>query len=80
MAVVHGHEHHGFRTDLQVAGGHIPIFDPGSGGYAWMPERRRAATMNVYEIGSGGALRVERYVYGPDGFLPEEGGAYATGR
>jgi 3',5'-cyclic AMP phosphodiesterase CpdA len=80
IAIVHGHEHHGFRVDLPLGDATIPIFDPGSGGYAWMPERRRAACMNVYEIAPGGALRVERYMYGADGFLPEAGGAYATGR
>ena len=80
IAVVHGHEHHGFRVDLALDELKVPIFDPGSGGYAHMPERRRAACMNLYEIDARGVLRVERYMYGADGFLPEAGGAYATGR
>jgi len=80
IAVVHGHEHHGFRVDLALDEAKVPIFDPGSGGYAYMPERRRAACMNLYEIDGRGALRVERYMYSADGFLPEAGGAYATGR
>lgn len=80
IAIGHGHVHHGFRVDLPLDGAPVPIFDPGSGGYAWMPEHRRAACMNLYEVAPAGALRVERYMYGADGFLPEVGGAYATGR
>lgn len=80
IAVVHGHEHHGFRVDLPLDDARVPIFDPGSGGYAFMPERRRAACMNLYEVAHGGQIRVERYMYGADGFLPEAGGPYATGR
>lgn len=80
IAIVHGHEHHGYQVDLSLGEREVPIFDPGSGGYADEPEKRRAACMNLYEIASSGALRVERYRHGPDGFQPETGGAYATGR
>ncbi len=80
IAILHGHEHHGFTVPLPLGDDAIPIFDPGSSGYAYMPERRRSACMNLYEITPRGALRVERYQYGADGFQPEPGGSYASGR
>jgi len=80
VAIVHGHEHHGYQVDLALGEDRVPIFDPGAGGYADLPERGRAACMNLYEIAPSGAVRVERYRHGPDGFQPEPGGAYASGR
>jgi 3',5'-cyclic AMP phosphodiesterase CpdA len=80
LAILHGHEHHGFRVPLPLAdGSSIPIFNCGSSGYAYRPDRRRAAAFNVYTVAEGGIV-VDRYLYGPDGFAPEPGGAYATGR
>ncbi len=79
--IVHGHEHHGFQVDLAFSDASVPIHNCGSSGYAWMPSHNRAAAMNVYTI-DGGLQDVTRYLYqGPDeGFRPEPGGAYQTGR
>ncbi len=80
-AIVHGHEHHGFRSALPEALGGLPILNPGSGGYAWLPERGRRAHFNVYTVEGGALIEVERFAYsGTSGaFEPEPGGAYASG-
>jgi 3',5'-cyclic AMP phosphodiesterase CpdA len=78
--IVHGHLHHGFRATLSLGGGAVPILNPGAGGYAWLPEQDRAACFNVYEVRAGELASVQRHRFGPDGFAPEHGGAYASGR
>lgn len=78
--VVHGHEHHGFRVDLELTNAAVPIFNCGSSGYAFMPTSRRAAAMNLYEVQDGGLAGVERFLFDGERFLPEAGGAYASGR
>lgn len=80
-AIMHGHEHHGFRTELQGPNKAIPILNPGASGYAWLPEKRRTAHYNLYTFGEGFAFQVTRFTF--DGerqdFVLEPGGAYATG-
>jgi 3',5'-cyclic AMP phosphodiesterase CpdA len=76
--VLHGHIHHGYRA--QLPGLDIPSFDCGSSGQAWLPERGWGAAMNVYDIQDGALVGVERYLHDGERFLPEDGGAYATGR
>ncbi len=78
VAILHGHEHHGFTVPLPLPGGAVPIFNCGSSGYAWKPEKRRAAAINLYTVGD--TTEVSRYLYDGAGFQPEAGGAYATGR
>lgn len=80
VAILHGHEHHGFTVPLDCGGRSVPIFNSGSSGYANMPDKRRAAAMCVYSFEDGALVDVERYLHTPDGFAPEPGGAYATGR
>ena len=75
-----GHEHHGFRTELDLGERSVPLINSGSSGYAFMPEKRRAAAMNVYALDGGALAGVERFLYTEQGFQPEPGGAYATGR
>jgi 3',5'-cyclic AMP phosphodiesterase CpdA len=79
-AVLHGHEHHGFRSAVPTATGDIPIFNPGSSGYAWLPDQGRKAHFCVYDV-DGETVTVERFAYDGDagGFMPEPGGAWATG-
>lgn len=79
-AVLHGHEHHGFRTELPTARGPIPVLDPGATGYAFLPDQDRTAHFNVYEVDRAGLHRVERHRFDGVRFSPEPGGAYATGR
>lgn len=79
--ILHGHEHHGFHVELPLGEDRkADIVDCGSSGYLFMPEKRRAAAMAVYETGPGGAFRIERYLHDGQRFVPEEGGAFATGR
>lgn len=85
LAVVHGHEHHGFTTSLKGGDREIPILNPGASGYGWLPDHNRTAHYNIYTIGETDTplkISVERFQYsGPDdAFMPETGGAYATGR
>lgn len=78
-AVLHGHEHHGYRTEIPREGGNIPSYNPGASGYAHLPARRRTAHFNVYEVDSTGIAAVERHAFDGSRFAPEAGGAYATG-
>jgi 3',5'-cyclic AMP phosphodiesterase CpdA len=76
-----GHQHHGFRATVDLGHGKsTQVVNCGSSGYAYLPEKRRAAAMNVYEIDGSGLHKIERYMYGENGFVSELGGAYATGR
>lgn len=77
--VVHGHEHHGFRTELSGGGRSIPIVDPGASGYAYLPARGRTAHFCVYELDDDGLRGVERFRFDGEAFVPEPGGAFATG-
>jgi 3',5'-cyclic AMP phosphodiesterase CpdA len=79
-AILHGHEHHGFRVDIPTAGGPRPILNPGAAGYAWLPEQDRTAHLNIYEVSREGLHDVRRLRYDGSGFVEEPGGAYATGR
>jgi 3',5'-cyclic AMP phosphodiesterase CpdA len=79
VGVLHGHQHHGFQTLMPTEGDGIPIFNSGSSGYAHLPAKRRTAHYNTYDLVDEG-LQVSRYSFDGDGFRPEEGGAYATGR
>lgn len=78
--ILHGHEHHGFNVPLTFdEGPSIEIFNCGSSGYAFVPEKKRAAAMNLYTLADG-ELGVERFLFDGQAFAPEPGGAYATGR
>jgi 3',5'-cyclic AMP phosphodiesterase CpdA len=78
--ILHGHEHHGYRSAVALPDGtSIPVFNSGSSGYA-NPAKGRGAAVNVYDLAPGQPLAVERFLYGTDGFAPEPGGAYGTGR
>ena len=79
-AVLHGHEHHGFRTELPGAAGPIPVLDPGASGYALVADHDRTAHFNVYEVDRAGLHAVHRHRWDGRAFHPEPGGAYATGR
>ena len=79
QAILHGHEHHGFRTTLSTAGGLVPILDPGASGYNYLPDKGRTAHLNVYEVDAQGLHGVRRLRYDGASFVEEPGGAYATG-
>jgi hypothetical protein len=79
-AVLHGHEHHGYRTAIPLADGRsIPSFDPGASGYAFLPALRRTAHFNIYTLDAQDIVHVDRRAWDGTQFLPEAGGAYATG-
>lgn len=77
--VVHGHEHHGFRTELVGEDRSVPILDPGASGYAHLPARGRTAHFCVYELDGNAIVGVERLRFDGAAFVPEPGGAFATG-
>lgn len=79
VAVLHGHEHHGYRTVIPREGSPLHSLNPGASGYAFLPERRRTAHFNLYDIDATGGLGVERFAFDGAAFAPEAGGAYATG-
>ena len=79
-AVLHGHEHHGFRSSIPTVSGKIPVLNPGAAGYAFLPDMDRTAHFNVYTVEAGTLAAVERYRWNGDAFVPEPGGAYASGR
>ncbi len=79
-AILHGHEHHGFRAILAGDHGDIHVLNPGASGYAWLPQQDRTAHFNVYTVEGGALQNVERYRWNGTDFQPEAGGAYATGR
>ena len=74
-AILHGHEHHGFRVSL----GDIPILNPGSSGYAWLPKKGRTAHFCVYTVEDKRLASVDRFRFDGEAFVPEPGGAWATG-
>jgi 3',5'-cyclic AMP phosphodiesterase CpdA len=79
-AVLHGHEHHGFRTVMPVADGpDIEILNPGAGGYAHLPGKRRTAHFCTYTVEKHSLTHVERFAFDGAEFLPEAGGAFASG-
>lgn len=79
-AVLHGHEHHGFRTEIPTARGPVPVLDPGASGYAYLPRQDRTAHFNLYEVDGRGLHALHRFRWDGQDFHPEPGGAYATGR
>jgi 3',5'-cyclic AMP phosphodiesterase CpdA len=79
-AVLHGHEHHGFRVTIPSGRGDIPILNPGASGWSFQPDRDRTAHFNIYEADRAGLHEVTRFKLGADGFRPEPGGPYAQGR
>ncbi len=78
--ILHGHEHHGFRTELPSPSGAIPIIDPGAGGLALSTARDETACFNVYELTAAGLHGVERHTLGAGGFTVEPGGPYTSVR
>jgi 3',5'-cyclic AMP phosphodiesterase CpdA len=78
--ILHGHIHHGFHVGLELEAATVPIYNCGSSGYAFMPDKRRAGAMNVYDIAGGELTGVERYLYDGERFTKEPSGPYGTGR
>lgn len=78
-AVLHGHEHHGYRTVIPGGPRPIPSYNPGASGYAFLPKKHRTAHFNVYTVDDTGIVAVERHAFDGARFAPEAGGAYATG-
>jgi 3',5'-cyclic AMP phosphodiesterase CpdA len=79
-AILHGHEHHGFRTELATGDGPVPVLDPGASGYAHLPDVDRRAHLNIYTVQDRRLQEVRRLRYADGRFEEEPGGAYATGR
>lgn len=78
--ILHGHVHHGYQGVVDLGHQTVPTFNPGSGGYAWMPKSDRAACFNVYHLEPEGPVQVKRFRHDGATFVEEPGGAYASGR
>ena len=79
-AIVHGHEHHGFRTEIAGPNGPVSILNPGSSGYAHLPDQDRTGHLCFYTVENGALTDVGRLTFDGAAFVPESGGAWATGR
>tara|TARA_B100000029_G_scaffold459657_1_gene490003 strand:+ start:2661 stop:3542 length:882 start_codon:yes stop_codon:yes gene_type:complete len=79
IAMVHGHVHHGYQTMVPTQFGSFPSLNPGASGYAHLPKLKRTGHFSVYTVESD-SISVERYAFDGTSFVPEDGGAYATGR
>ena len=80
QAYLHGHEHHGYQTTLQLKDGSMPSINPGSSGYAHDPVKDRRAHLALYNIEGSEMTSIERYRYNDGQFEAEPGGAFATKR
>lgn len=78
-AILHGHEHHGFRASLPGAAGPVSILNPGASGYSLIPEQRRTAHLNVYTVERREMTALRRLRWDGQRFDDEPGGPYATG-
>jgi 3',5'-cyclic AMP phosphodiesterase CpdA len=79
-AILHGHEHHGFRTQIDGPNGPVDILNPGATGYAHLPQQDRTAHLCLYTVHEQSLSTVERLTFDGTQFVPEPGGAFATGR
>ena len=79
-AILHGHEHHGFQTQIQLPDRQVTILNPGATGYAFLPDRNRTAHLNIYEADRSGISTLRRLRFNGRDFEEEPGGAYAPGR
>lgn len=79
-AIVHGHEHHGYRTELPGPNQPVTVLNPGASGYAFLPDQDRTSHVCFYTIEDGALTHVDRLRFDGEHFHPEPGGAWATGR
>ncbi|MAY79783.1 MAG: hypothetical protein CL930_03265 [Deltaproteobacteria bacterium] len=79
-AIVHGHEHHGFKTNISGPNGPVTILNPGATGYAHLPEQNRTSHLCFYTVEDGKMTGLERLLFDGTSFSPEPGGAFSTGR
>jgi len=79
-AIVHGHEHHGFRTEISGPNGPVTVLNPGASGYAFLPQQDRTSHLCEYTVENGQLMDVHRLRFDGERFNPEPGGAWATGR
>jgi 3',5'-cyclic AMP phosphodiesterase CpdA len=79
-AILHGHEHHGFKIDIDTQSGQKTIINPGTSGYATDEKKNRRAHFNLYTLEEGNITQLERFAHHGSGFIPEPGGSYSTHR
>ncbi|MGB0638779.1 MAG: metallophosphoesterase family protein [Myxococcota bacterium] len=79
-AIVHGHEHHGFTTDISGPNGPVTILNPGASGYAHLPDQNRTSHLCFYTIDDGKLTGMERLLFDGTSFNREPGGAFSSGR
>lgn len=79
-AYLHGHEHHGYQTVLQLKDTTIPSINPGSSGYAHDTKKDRRAHLTRYSITGSSLHTIERFRYNDGHFEAEPGGAFQSKR
>ena len=79
-AIVHGHEHHGYRTELPGPTKPVTVLNPGASGYAFLPDQDRTSHLCFYTVDEGELKHIERLRFDGERFNPEPGGAWASGR
>ena len=79
-AILHGHVHRGYRTELRTPRGSIPILNSGCSGLAWDPAKKRTAHFTILDV-RGDDFAVERYGFSGESrrFEREPGEAFSSG-
>lgn len=76
-----GHVHRGFQAEISLPGGaKLTVLDCGTSGQRYEPDKRRAASLGIYEIEGNRLVSIERHVHDGERFVREPGGAFSTGR
>jgi len=79
MMVLHGHKHHGYQASIQLTDGSVPTINPGAGGMTRDPKRNHTGAYNIYTLDGPNLVKIERFIWSGEAFLPEDGGCYNSG-
>ena len=60
-AYLHGHEHHGYQTEIQIKNGTIPSINPGVSGYNIDLKSKRFPHVACYTVEDGSLTDIERW-------------------
>lgn len=60
-AYLHGHEHHGYQTEIQIKNGTIPSINPGVSGYNIDLNSKRFPHVACYTVEDGSLTDIERW-------------------
>ena len=77
-AYLHGHEHHGYRTEISIQDATIPSLNPGVSGYAIDAKRQRFPHVGLYTVHQGRLVNVERFCLKGEVFEKEPHPAFSS--